>query len=88
MNGNELGPINLGNPDEYTIRQLAETVQEMIDPAASVSYQPVPSDDPRKRKPDITRARTLLGWEPTVPLRKGLELTIKDFKKRQLAGDF
>jgi len=88
MNSDEIGPINLGNPGEYTIKQLAEQIQTMIDPSGSVTYEPVPSDDPRKRKPDITKARDFLGWEPKVALKQGLEKTIADFKKRQAAGDF
>lgn len=89
MNGEYIGPVNLGNPEEYTIKQLAETVQEMIDPTATVSYEPVPSDDPRKRKPDISKAQQYLdGWTPKVQLKEGLKMTIKDFAKRQAQGDF
>lgn len=89
MNGEYVGPVNLGNPEEYTIKQLAETVQEMVDPQATVTYEPVPSDDPRKRKPDITKAQLHLdGWTPKVHLKEGLARTIKDFAMRQAAGDF
>jgi UDP-glucuronate decarboxylase len=82
MNGEHIGPINLGNPDEYTILQLAETVQRMVNPGTAVKFEPLPQDDPRRRQPDITRAKTWLGWEPTVPLQEGLKLTIDDFRSR------
>lgn len=82
MNGEHIGPVNLGNPEEYTIRQLAETVQQMVNPDASLKFEPLPQDDPRRRQPDITRARTWLGWQPTVPLTEGLKLTIDDFRAR------
>ena len=89
MNGSHIGPINLGNPEEYSISQLAEQVQAMIDPDSKVTYEPVPSDDPRKRKPDITKAQLYLdNWTPTVPLKEGLAKTIADFKRRHDAGDF
>ncbi|MFW6264319.1 MAG: UDP-glucuronic acid decarboxylase family protein [Cyanobacteriota bacterium] len=86
MNHDEIGPINLGNPGEYTILQLAETIQEMINPEAKISFQPLPQDDPRQRQPDITRAKNHLGWEPTIPLREGLKLTIGDFRDRLTKG--
>lgn len=82
MNGAHTGPINLGNPDEYTILQLAQTIQTLVDPSSSVRFEPLPQDDPRRRKPDITKAQTLLGWQPTVPVRQGLEQTIADFRQR------
>lgn len=76
------GPVNLGNPAEFTIRQLAEEVVSLVGGEASIVYMPLPADDPRQRKPDITRARTLLGFEPKVPLREGLKHTIEDFRNR------
>ncbi len=82
MNGDRLGPINLGNPDEYTILQLAEMVQKMINPDAKIRFEPLPQDDPRRRKPDITKAKEWLGWQPTVPLQEGLQTTIADFRAR------
>ncbi len=82
MNGDSQGPINLGNPDEYTILQLAEAVQKMVNPDAEVQFKPLPQDDPRRRKPDITRAKTALGWSPKVPLEIGLQKTIDDFRAR------
>lgn len=82
MNGDFVGPVNLGNPSEYTILQLAQTIQEMVNPAAEVKFEPLPQDDPKRRKPDITRAKTHLEWEPTIPLQNGLEKTIADFQMR------
>ncbi len=82
MNGEHIGPINLGNPDEYTILQLAQTVQNMVNPDVEINFEPLPSDDPRRRRPDITKARTLLNWEPTIPLQEGLKQTIEDFRER------
>jgi dTDP-glucose 4,6-dehydratase len=73
-------PTNIGNPDEYTVKQLAELVVELTGTSAEIVYEPLPTDDPKVRKPDITRARTLLGWEPTVHVRDGLALTIDYFK--------
>ncbi len=74
-------PTNIGNPDEYTVGQLAEMVRELTGSAAPVVYQPLPTDDPKVRKPDITKARTQLGWEPTVPVREGLARTIAYFRE-------
>lgn len=82
MNSDYVGPVNLGNPGEYTILQLAEAVQNMINPNAKIQFKPLPSDDPRRRQPDITKAKTLLNWEPTIPLQEGLKLTIDDFRER------
>ncbi|MBD2532724.1 SDR family oxidoreductase [Nostoc flagelliforme FACHB-838] len=82
MNSDYIGPINLGNPGEYTILQLAQTVQNMINPDAQIKFEELPSDDPRRRQPDITKAKTWLNWEPTIPLQDGLKLTIEDFRDR------
>ena len=82
MNGEYIGPINMGNPGEYTILELAKTIQEMINPEAELTFKPLPEDDPKQRQPDITKAKNLLGWEPKIPLKEGLELTIKDFRDR------
>jgi UDP-glucuronate decarboxylase len=82
MNGAHSGPINLGNPDEYTILQLAQTIQEMVNPDTDLRFEPLPQDDPRRRRPDITRAQKLLDWQPTVRLAEGLRLTIEDFRAR------
>lgn len=82
MNGEQLGPINIGNPGEYTILQLAETIQKMINPDAELTFKPLPQDDPLQRKPDITKAKNFLGWEPKINLEEGLKLTIEDFRSR------
>ncbi|MFN7286500.1 MAG: UDP-glucuronic acid decarboxylase family protein [bacterium] len=73
------GPINVGNPAEFTIRQLAEAVIEMTGSRSKLVFLPLPQDDPMQRKPDITLAREKLGWEPTVPLQQGLAKTIAYF---------
>lgn len=85
MNCNNIGPMNLGNPNEYTILQLAETIQKMVNPQIEVAFKPLPSDDPRKRKPDITLAKKVLGWEPKIELAEGLQKTIADFRARHEA---
>ncbi len=82
MNGEYIGPVNLGNPDEYTILELAKTIQDMVNPDVELTFKPLPEDDPKQRQPDITRAKTWLGWEPTIPLKEGLKLTIEDFRDR------
>ena len=79
MNGDSM-PTNIGNPVEFTVRQLAEMVVELTRTKSSIIAEPLPQDDPKVRKPDITRARTMLGWEPKVPLREGLVRTIEYFR--------
>jgi len=74
------GPINIGNPGEFTIRQLAEIVIEMTGSSSEIIQMPLPQDDPLQRRPDITKARELLDWQPTIPLRQGLERTIDYFR--------
>jgi UDP-glucuronate decarboxylase len=73
------GPVNIGNPGEFTIRQLAETVIEMTGSASKLEFRPLPQDDPKQRQPDITLARGTLGWEPTTSLREGLAKAITYF---------
>ncbi|MBM3558657.1 MAG: SDR family oxidoreductase [Alphaproteobacteria bacterium] len=73
-------PVNIGNPGEYTILQIAETVRELIGARVDIRFEPLPTDDPRQRKPDIARARALLGWEPRIALRDGLARTIDYFE--------
>lgn len=75
------GPINLGNPIEFQVGQLAELVIELTGSSSVITYHPLPSDDPKQRKPDITLARTLLQWEPKVALKEGLLQTIAHFEK-------
>ncbi|HKU73187.1 MAG TPA: UDP-glucuronic acid decarboxylase family protein [Pyrinomonadaceae bacterium] len=75
-------PVNLGNPGEFTIMQLAEEVVKVCDSRSGFTHLPLPADDPRQRKPDIGKARSLLDWNPTIPLREGLKKTVEDFKAR------
>ena len=75
-------PVNLGNPGEFTIMQLAEEVIKACDSKSGFTYLPLPADDPRQRKPNITHAQSALGWNPTIPLRDGLKRTVEDFKRR------
>lgn len=86
MEGEHVGPFNLGNPGEFTMLELAQVVQETIDPNAKIEFRPNTEDDPHKRKPDISKAKDLLGWEPKVALRKGLPLMVSDFRER-IFGD-
>jgi UDP-glucuronate decarboxylase len=73
------GPINLGNPGEFTMIELAENVIELTNSKSKLVFEALPADDPKQRKPDITLAKEKLGWEPTVPLREGLAKTIEYF---------
>ncbi len=75
------GPMNLGNPGEFTIRQLAEMVVAMTGSRSQLVFHPLPEDDPKQRRPDITLARDTLGWQPRVPLAEGLEKTIAYFRR-------
>lgn len=75
-------PTNIGNPTEFTVRQLAEAVLELTGSTAPLVSRPLPTDDPRVRQPDITVARTVLGWTPAVPLREGLVHTVAYFRER------
>jgi UDP-glucuronate decarboxylase len=75
------GPINLGNPDEFTIRELAEQVIELTASRAKIVHRPLPQDDPRQRQPDISKAQELLEWSPKVRLKNGLMRTIAYFQE-------
>ncbi len=75
------GPINLGNPGEFTVKELAEMIMEKIPTTSPVEIRPLPQDDPVRRQPDITRAKQQLGWEPTIPLDQGLDRTIAYFRQ-------
>ncbi|GAV66951.1 Epimerase domain-containing protein [Cephalotus follicularis] len=86
MEGEHVGPFNLGNPGEFTMLELAEVVQQTIDPNAKIEFRPNTEDDPHKRKPDITKAKDLLGWEPKISLQNGLPLMVNDFRQR-IFGD-
>jgi dTDP-glucose 4,6-dehydratase len=86
FHGPATGPLNLGNPGEFSVRQLADVVRQLTGSSAGLVSEPLPEDDPRQRKPDITAAREQLGWEPRVALEEGLDLTIRDFRARLAAG--
>jgi UDP-glucuronate decarboxylase len=75
-----VGPVNIGNPGEYTVLELAEMVLKLIGGRSKIVFKPLPQDDPTQRQPDITVARSTLGWEPKIPLQEGLERTIRYFK--------
>ena len=79
MNGDSL-PTNIGNPVEFTMRQLADLVVELTGSKSPIVTRPLPSDDPKQRQPDITKARKELGWEPKIQLREGLARTIEYFR--------
>lgn len=76
-------PVNLGNPCEFTIKELAEEVAKICGAGSEVKYLPLPEDDPKQRQPDITRAQALLGWTPRIQLREGLKKTVADFRARR-----
>lgn len=76
------GPINLGNPDEYSMLQLAEAVKKLTNSKSKIEFRALPQDDPKQRRPDITKARKILGWEPSINLETGLLKTITDFENR------
>jgi UDP-glucuronate decarboxylase len=80
------GPINLGNPNEFTIRELAEVIIDLTGSASKIVHRPLPTDDPRQRKPDIRKASELLNWQPKLPLREGLAKTIAYFEDLLAAG--
>jgi len=77
-------PVNLGNPREMTILEFAEAIQKLMGSEARLRYEPLPEDDPKRRRPDITKAKQVLGWEPSVPLEEGLRETIEYFRPRTL----
>ena len=78
----ENDPVNIGNPHEMTIEEIARTIIRMAGSTSRIVYRPLPEDDPKVRQPDITRARTLLGWEPTVALEEGLTKTLEYFRRK------
>merc|ERR1712113_1266252 len=82
MEGNLTGPINLGNPAEFTMEELAMAVKEVVNPNATVVYKENTADDPRQRKPNISKAKQFLDWEPKVKLRDGLRMMKEDFAER------
>ncbi|MGE3835153.1 MAG: UDP-glucuronic acid decarboxylase family protein [Acidimicrobiia bacterium] len=82
LDGDEVGPVNIGNPTEFTVRELADLVLEVTGSASELVVEPLPVDDPAQRRPDISLARAALGWEPTVALREGLTRTAEWFRAR------
>ena len=82
LNSDEVNPVNIGNPDEVTMLQLAEEILEITSSKSKIVFQPLPEDDPKVRQPDITRAKSLLKWEPKVDRREGLLKTLEYFKKK------
>jgi UDP-glucuronate decarboxylase len=80
---NLVGPINLGNPKEFTMLELAEKILKLTGSSSRVVFRPLPTDDPKQRQPDISRAKLLLGWEPKVEVDQGLELTIRHFSNKE-----
>jgi dTDP-glucose 4,6-dehydratase len=77
----EHDPVNIGNPVEFTILECAQEVQALVGSDCEIVFQPLPQDDPTRRRPDITKAKKLLGWEPKVALREGLALSLEYFKE-------
>jgi dTDP-glucose 4,6-dehydratase len=82
MRSPEDRPVNIGNPVEYSVRQVAEMILEISGSQSGIVFEPLPEDDPKQRRPDITRARETLGWEPRVPAKEGLKLTFEWFAQR------
>jgi dTDP-glucose 4,6-dehydratase len=82
LDGDQVGPINIGNPGEFTMLQLADLVIELTGSPAGIVHEPLPGDDPKQRRPDISLARHHLGWEPSIELREGLERTIPYFAEQ------
>jgi len=76
--------VNLGNPNEMTILEFAERIRRVTGSRSEIVFQPLPEDDPKQRRPDIGKARALLGWEPRVPLEEGLRLTVEYFRVLQV----
>jgi UDP-glucuronate decarboxylase len=81
-----VGPMNLGNPEEFSVLQLAENILRKLGSKSSISYRDIPLDDPRQRLPDISFAEQSLGWHPTVDLQAGLDLTVAYFKSIEVAS--
>jgi nucleoside-diphosphate-sugar epimerase len=83
MGSAEIRPVNVGNPQEYMVGEIAQMVIELCGGESELVHEPLPEDDPKRRCPDITRAREGLGWEPRVPAREGLKKTLSWFAERQ-----
>jgi dTDP-glucose 4,6-dehydratase len=85
LESNTNEPVNIGNPEELTIEEIARTIIALVGSSSRIVYRPLPVDDPKQRRPDITRARTLLGWQPKVGLEEGLSKTVGYFKMKLAA---
>lgn len=83
-NDKHVGPFNIGNPNEFTMLELAEVVKEVVNPSTNIIFMENTADDPGRRQPDITKAKTHLDWEPKIPLKEGLVKMVSDFKSRLL----
>jgi nucleoside-diphosphate-sugar epimerase len=81
LDSDYVGPVNIGNPSEYTVNEFAELAREVTGGKSEIVHVPLPVDDPMQRRPDITLARKILGWEPTIELRDGLERTADYFRR-------
>ena len=81
-NEDEIGPVNIGNPGEFTMLELAEVVKEVVDKNAKIVYKENTADDPGRRQPDISLAKKALGWEPKITLKEGLPKMVEDFRER------
>lgn len=86
LESDHAGPVNIGNPDEFTVKELADTVLDVTGSSSDIVYEPLPTDDPVRRRPDITRARELLGWSPEVSLREGLARTSAWYQQERERG--
>jgi nucleoside-diphosphate-sugar epimerase len=87
MESDYRGPVNIGNPSEYTVLQLAHLIRELTGTDSPVVYRPLPGDDPKQRRPDISLAKEVLDWEPLVPVAIGLARTVTSFRDELLSGD-
>src|SRR6185503_9611242 len=87
LGSTEVDPVNLGNPEEVSILEFAKEIRELTSSRSEIVFRPLPKDDPHVRKPDIAKAKRLLGWEPKVPRREGLRRTLKYFQDRVAAAD-
>jgi dTDP-glucose 4,6-dehydratase len=86
LESDHVGPMNIGNPDEFTILELADAVQEVVGASVPVVYEALPADDPQQRQPDITLAETVLGWRPRIDLREGLTRTLEAYRRVGATG--
>ncbi len=85
MLSSENEPVNIGNPQEMTVKEMAEMIIELTGTSSSITYQSLPEDDPKVRQPDISKAKATLGWEPKVPVREGLQKTVEWFMQNHRA---